>query len=420
MSAEDAPAGAQAGYAPMGDRPLPDALKRVTTRKTNRDITQKDVDAAHHTAFGNLHDVIENAYAVKGDELPYWDPFGWMDSGVGRQPIDLRKNMMAFWRPVFDGINDMIRRDRRTNLGYAAEKVIEKELQRSSFSLPIFFTPDVYRTSTEDTPIADSVARVAIQEDQVKLDEETDIGTAGSFTETGTWPENDDTYRSDTFDVVSYGRQNKVSDFVQLAAQGLRSTRALTEEAQVASVRQYEERQVLVGKATNLDTTGTVAANDASGFDGLPDIVPAANVKDATGAAMTISRVRENIKELRRQARASRETIAHFTDHTTFEDLKSDLTEFTRYDSPDDTLEFGFDAIVIDNTPVFETHALPDADADRIFASGDMASLQMGMLQDVTMHPLARDAPQEEFATDAYGTAVARTNELAVYFENLA
>jgi len=406
-------------YRPVGEGGAIPADKRIVKARAGPDqLTQKDVDAAHHTSFGNLMAVIEKEHGIPGDELPYWDPFGFTKSGVG--VVDLKKSLMEYWRPVFDEINSMIRSDPRTNLGYAAEKVIEKELQRSSFSLPIFFTPEVYRTSTEDTPMADSVARVAINEDTVKLDEETDIGVTGSFIETGTWPENDDTYRSDTFNVISYGRQNKVSDFVQLAAQGLRSTRALTEEAQVASVRQYEERQVLIGKAGTLDTTGSVAANDLNGFDGLPDIVPAANVKDATGAAMTISRVRENNRELQRNARASRENIVHFTDHTTLDSLKSDLTEFTRFESPGDTLDFGFDAVLIDNTPVLATHSLTDTDGDRLFVSVDMATLQMGMLQDVTLHPLARDAPQEEFATDAYGTAVARTNEVARYFENLA
>lgn len=401
---------------------IPPNKRVVKARKGPGEISAKGSDAAHHSAFGNIHEVIEKNHGIPGDEMPYWDPYGHMPIGTGRQTIDLKKGMMNFWRPVFDEMNEMMKSDRRTNLGYAAEKVIEKQLGRSSFSIPIFFTPEVYRTSTEDTPFADSIPRVAIMEDSVKVDEETDVGSVESFDgeSSETWPENDDTYGNYTYDVYSYGRQNAVSDFVQLAAQGLRSTRALTEAAQVAAVRQYEERQFLIGRATELDTAGSVAANDANGYLGLPDIIPGNNVTDAAGASMTIQKVRQANKVLRREARASRENIMHFTDHTTFEDMKSDLTEFTRYDTPGDTLDFGFDAIIIDNTPIMETHALPDTDGDRIFVSVDMASHYAGMLQDVTMHPLARDAPEETFAIDAYGTLVARTDIGAHYYESLA
>jgi len=373
--------------------------------------SQKVVDAAHHSAFGNLLQVIEKDFGIPGDEIPYWDPYGFMNTGLDGG-IDLKKDLYRYWEPVFDEMNGMLRRDRRTNLGYAAEKTIEKTLGRSSFSIPIFFTPAVYKTSTEDTPLADMVPRVATQEDTIKVDEETDVGAAASYDFEGSsdnWPENDDTYANHSYDVISYGRQNEVSDFVQLAARGLRSTRALTEEAQVASIRQYEEAQLFIGKGGNIDAS----ANDANGFDGLPDIVDTAGtqVTDQSGAAMTIADVREANRYLRRTARASRENIMHFTDHTTFESLKSDLTDFTRYDTPGDTLAFGFDAILIDNTPIMETHGTPDSDGSRMFYSLDMASLYMGMLQDVTMHPLARSTPSETFAVDAYGTLVGRSQK---------
>lgn len=392
--------------------------------------SRKERERAHNTAFGDLHEQIEKEYDIPGHRLPYWDPVmktkvDGKELQIGPfhapQAIDLKKSLYEKWKPVYEEINRMTWDG--ANLAYAAEKAIEKAMQRSNFSIPVFFTPEVYETGDEDTPAADMISRVAVTEDTIDVDERTAIGSASSFNEgASSWPSNDDTIANHSYDVDSYGRENQVSDFVQLAAQGLRSTTAFTEEGQVMSIRQYEEGQLLIGQATNLDTTGNVSANDSTGFLGFPDIVQNTSdqINDEAGAAMTIQKVRQANKYLRREARASRQNIVHFTDHTTFEDLKSDLTDFTRYDTPGDELSFGFDAIVIDNTPIMETHGLPDSDNDRIFASIDMGSVYMGMLQDVTLHPLARDSPNEDFATDAYGTLVGRSDQGIHYYEGLA
>jgi hypothetical protein len=44
----------------------------------------------------------------------------------------------------------------------------------------------------------------------------------------------------------------------------------------------------------------------------------------------------------------------------------------------------------------------------------------MAMLQDVTMHPLARDSPTENFATDAYGVLVSEAPSRTHAHHNLA
>jgi len=392
--------------------------------------SKRERNRAHNSAFADLHEQIEKEHGIAGDQLPYWDPVVktvvdgkqyQLGPFHAPQPVDLKKSMFRRWEPVFDDINERVWEG--ANLAYAAEKAIEKNMSRSNFSLPIFFTPDVYETDDEDTPAADMIPRVAVQEDTIEVDERTTIGAASSFQEGANgWPENDDVISSHEYDVYSYGRQNSVTDHVQLAAQGLRSTTAFTEEGQVMSIRQYEEGQLLIGRADNLDTTGTVSANDPNGFLGFSDIVndPNEQISDEAGSSMTVAKVRDANKYLRREARASREDIVHYTDHTTFENLKSDLTDFTRYDTPGDELAFGFNAILIDNTPIMETHGLPDEDNDRIFASVDMGSVYQAMLQDVTMHPLARDSPNEDFATDAYGTLVGRSDRGIHYYENLA
>jgi len=362
-------------------------------------INKREAQVAHRRSFGDLIEKAAAAGGLPGDQVPYWDPMGFL-SGRG-EPVSLKGKMFDKWEPVYEEFNDLAAQG--YSLRDAAEKAVQsKAVDRTSYSLPIFFTPDVFITDQEDLPLADMVARTAVQEDTVKVDELTDTGEASQFSEgAAAWPENDDTYTNHTYEVVSYGRQNSVTDFVQLAANTLRSTRALTEDQQVRSIRKYEERQLIVGQGSNL----TAGANDATGFEGLTDLAPAANVSDEAGASITLSKVRDQIRKLRRDG-ASRDDIVHITDHKTFQDLQEDVQDFTRYDTPADDFSFGFQALDVDGTMIMESHGSPNTDSQRVFLSFDASANYMAMLQDVTMHPLARSSPEETFATDAYGTLV--------------
>jgi len=216
---------------------------------------------------------------------------------------------------------------------------------------------------------------------------------------------------------VSYGRRNNVTDFVQLSANTLRSTRALTEEAQVTAIRQYEEAQLIEGQGS---VDANLSGNDSSGFKGLTDFASdESNTTDAAGSTITLSDVRDNVESLRRRG-ANREDILHVTDHKTYKDLQGTLDDYTRYESPGEELSFGFQALEIDGTPIMESHGSPYTDGERLFTSFDASAFYMAMLQDVTMHPLARDSPQEEFATDAYGVFVAEAPSRVEAIHNLA
>lgn len=365
-------------------------------------ISQREVVAAHRRSFGNLLDAVEKNAAMPGDQVVYWDPMGFSNSR--REPIDLKTKMWERFKEPFKRFNALQRQ------GQSVKRAVEevaKTTNTSDFSLPIFFTPDVRITQQEDTPLADMMTRTAVQENQIKVDHLSSLGAASSFDEpTGSgenWPENEDTYTNYTYNVDSYGRRNFVTDFVQLSANTLRSTRAITEQAQVMAIRQYEEGQLVNGQGT---IDGGVTANDSNGWKGLTDYAnDESNTTDAGAATITISDVRDNIEALRRRG-ANRDNILHITDHKTFKDLQNALQDFTRYESPGDDLSFGFQALEVDGTPVLESHGAEYTDNERIFVSFDASVHYMAMLQDVTMHPLARDSPQEEFATDAYGVLV--------------
>lgn len=392
-------------------------------KSAGKPTSTREVRAAHNRSFRNLHDVIEKKYGLPGDEVPYWDPMGFHTGG---KALNLKKALYKEWEPVYEEINEVMRENPDASFREVSKDVVQKAIGRGSFSIPIFFTPDVYQTAdNEDLPFSEMVARVAVNEDTIQVDERIDIGDAQSFAEAsegGDWAENDDQYDNHEYDVYSYGRRNNVDDFVQLSASGLRSTQAITEEAQVVSIRQYEERQFLQGKGDNTSTSEMGNDSADTAYPGLLDIVadPSSQIEDAAEASMTISRVRDLNTRLRREGNAARERIVHFTDHTTFKELQSDLTDFTRYESPGDELDFGFESMIVDNTRVVETHGLPDTDGQRAWIGVDMGSIYAGMLQDITMHPLSRDEPAESFATDAYGSLVGESTRQVYAMEGLA
>lgn len=391
-------------------------VKSATGGGQGPPISQREAMVAHRRSFANLLDVVEKEAAMPGDQVVYWDPMGFSNSR--RQPIDLKSRLYDKFKPAFEKFNALQRKGH--SVKDAADEVA-KAVGTSSFSLPIFFTPDVRITDQEDTPLADMMTRSAVQENQIKVDRLSSLGSASSFDEPSgsgeNWPENDDTYTAETYNVDSYGRRNNVTDFVQLSANTLRSTRALTEEAQVTAIRQYEEAQIITG--TGSVDTG-VSAADSNGFSGLADhAATESNTTDASGATITLSDVRDHIESLRRRG-VNRDNILHVTDHKTFKDLQNALQDFTRYESPGDELSFGFQALEIDGTPILESHGSPYTDNERLFTSFDASVHYMAMLQDVTMHPLARDSPQEEFATDAYGVLVSEAPDRVEVTHNLA
>ena len=370
-------------------------------------INSREQQVAHQRAFGNFVDTVNKSAGLPGDKTFYWDPMGTRTGGAKTgEAINFKAKMAEKWKPAFQRFNELAAQ------GYPlqeAAKEVSKSVDRTSFSLPIFFTEDVFLTDVEDLPVADMMARAAVQEDTIQADERVDTGEVGQFDEATDWPEDSDGYNNHEYDVVSYGRRDEVTDFVQLAANTLRSTRALTEDNMMESIRKYEERQILLG-----------TEHDPTGFDGLLDFATDADNVDSTVEDIDKTAVRDHNRELRRNG-ASRDTIVHVTDHLTFQELQESagLEDLTRYNSPGPDLSFGFQTLDIDGTPIMETHGLPDTEQDRHFISFDSSAFYMGMLQDATLHPLSRDSPTENFAVDAYGTLVGESPTRALAYDAL-
>jgi hypothetical protein len=355
---------------------------------------------AHRAAFGDLVEQVRKETGNPDvDSVLYSDPFGFRTRGpVRKNAVHMPSKMYEGpgdsdgWQAAYELWNSLMP-GAKTEIREAAREV-KKAMSRSNFSLPIFVSPEVYVSTRQNTPFADMAPRVAVQEDTIQADEQTGLGNVSSFDEAGPYPTGDDDYANHSYEVVPYGGEREVTDFVQLSAGSLRSTQSTTEEAIMRAIRQYEERQVFQG--TN---------NDSDGFDGLRDLVPGSNINGMGGASITEDNVTDQMNRLERRG-ATWENMVHFTDHNTFSDLSKRLDDFTNYESPNDSLSFGFQALEFHGTPVLKTHGTPNSDGSREFWTVDMGGWYMGMLQDATMHPLAKTDPTENFAVDAYGCLV--------------
>lgn len=370
---------------------------------------------AHYAAFGDLVDAVRKDTGNPDlDSVLYSDPMGFRTrGGVQKNAVHMPSRMYQGpgdadgWEAAFAEWNAQ-RPGQKTELREAAREV-KKAMDTTSFSLPIFVSPEVYVSTRQNTPFADMAPRVAVQEETIQADEQTGLGNVSSFSESGPYPTGDDSYANHEYTVVPYGGEREVTDFVELSAGSLRSTQSTTEEAIMRAIRQYEEKQVFQGQANA----------DASGFQGLRDLVNGSYITGQGGSQITEDLITDQMNRLERRG-AVWENIAHFTDHQTFSDLSKSLQDFTNYESPDSELSFGFQALEFHGTPVLKTHGTPNVDGSREFWSVDMGAWYMGMLQDATLHPLAKTDPTENFAVDAYGCLVGEGVEHVAAMENLA
>jgi hypothetical protein len=390
----------------------------TTVKSAGGDISAKEKQHAITAAgFDELFKRVEEEVGLPGDSVLYHDPMGFRTSGpsadvsedvskAAASPVHYPSDMFEeVWSDAFSLFNQEQRKGAELR---EAAKTVSKALDRTNYSMPLFVSPEVYISSGENLPLADMLAREAVQEDTIDADEQTDVGSVSQFDEGGAYPTADDTYSNHSYDVVSYGRESEVTDFVQLAAGSLRSTRSVTEEAMMRAVRQYEERQIIQG--TN---------NDANGFRGFSDLVTTANTTDASGSALSVDDIYTQNQTLERSG-ADMDNIVHVTTHKNFTDLQKELTDYTRYESPGETLGFGFRALDVGGTPVMKSHGVNNTSGSRDLWSLDASGWYMGMLQDATLHPLAKTGPSETFAVDSYGVLVGEGVEHLARVENLA
>lgn len=344
----------------------------------------------------------EEGVNVNGTKMAlYHDP----TAAIGSEVVDKRTEMYedGNWEEKFAEFDQYV--DEGMDLKDAAQKAVST----ADYAIPIHVSDDVLDVDESKFPVAETIARVAVDSNTVEIDVRDERGNAGFFAEGGNVPKNDDSRTRYTYDVLTYGRKNEVTDHIQLSRASL-APYDRTVNAQGVAVRELEENQIINGTSSN-----------ASGFEGLEDFVTAGKTFDATAdtsADITIDKVRSLIKEVE-LANGDPEDQMVIVDTERHYKLRNQVDDYTRFESPDDSISFGFKVLDVDGVPVMKSSAVQAGDA---FAM-DLSAHYMAMLRDVTMEPQARGVGDSDVAdvvhTHAFGTLVSHAKERIAKYENL-
>jgi len=341
-------------------------------------------------------------FADLDHKTTYWDPRGYRNN-MGKS-VNLKEDMWQAWEEA-GLVKDF---NEKQEQGWPLNKTVDylaKNYDTTDWNIPIFFVPEVRVVQPQQTPIADNIPRVSVNSDTVNVTPETDqpdpeFGLETTSDTEGSYTYKDGTYDDYQYDIVGYGLATRLEDKMVLSSDALRNTQSVAEQAHVNGIRQTEERQILRG-----------TENDANGFEGMKDL---GNLEQTVDLADTINWkevLRNLITEVEFQG-GNRGNIVVAVDFDTFQAIANDLEDEVRYNDPGEELGYGFQVLVFDGIEIWKTNGLirqdsiPTDEDETIMMAADMGSNYMGMLQDMTMKPLAKVAPQEQFATDVYGTFV--------------
>jgi hypothetical protein len=265
-------------------------------------------------------------------------------------------------------------------------------------------------------PLANTIPRVTTQDDEVVATPitdypEFDFGLEGTAATDGdgnrTYDYQQPTYGDLSYPVEGMGVATRLSDKLILSSSNLRNAESTQEQAVMRGGMQYLERQLIRG--TNFD---------ADGFEGLDDFISSrsgtidvtlddanANPEDYEDATRTI------IDEAEFEG-ADSSNLAVICDYDWHRNVRDSVTDVVRYEPMADA--FGVSSsFVYDDVPILRSNAInriSDTATDTTETKAYTVNLDahyLGVLQEMSMRPLARLGPQERFAVDMYATLVA-------------
>lgn len=387
------------------------AFDNAATR--DRREIKKNADTIYKNSFGDLP-----------DGTIYRDPAGHKTE----DGVELQKARWEQLRdePVFEDGSSVVQKwNELQRKGFSVSQTtneIRKSLDTGNWALPLDIIPEVYTVNPEQLPMADTLARVTTQDDEVDatpLQEHPSISfglEANASTDSDgnrVYENSDASYGDLSFPVEGYGAATRISDKMILASNNLRNAESTTEQAFVRAMRQAEERQII--KGTN---------NAANGFDGFEDFISSGDgstIQDlGDPSAITPSDVEEAVREAIDDAEyegAERSSLGVVIDFEGHRLLRESITDNVHYNDPTTEVMAGFETLDYDGVPVMKSHAITrlsdmsgTGTTENFVYTVNTDATYMSMLQETNVRPLARLGPQERMAVDAYGTLVSEEN----------
>ncbi len=352
-------------------------------------LSNKMKDTLYKDAFENLD-----------ERTTYWDPLGFRIPGG----VNLKKEFTKRDKELFEKF-DKYHLEEDCSVKDAADMVAKSELTTGAWTIPTYYVPDAYVVNPQRTPFADLAPRETIDSDTINVTmqkgefDPTWADEPTSYTSTSS---EDDKFEKKEYSIKFYGFETPITDKMSLASRSLRNPENAIQNLHMKSMRYAEEQQVFRGN-------GSTYGYDTSGFEGLPNIQSDTIQKKSDPSNLSW---KEDLRSLINDTEAEgadRENLAIFTNFENYTNIANALDDYTRYTEFGDELPFGFQTLEFDGIPIYKTKGIRDnttvagtTNEPYVFCV-DMGSTFMGMLRDVTTTPLAKTAPLEKMATDAYG-----------------
>lgn len=295
---------------------------------------------------------------------------------------------------------------------------IRKSLETGDWTLPIDIIPEVFVVNPERTPMADLMARVSTQDDQVvatpvTADPEPEFGLEDPDVTTDAegnaqYAYKDTTYGDLTYDIEGYGMAMRTSDKMILSSANLRNAQSTQEQSAVRGMRKKTERQIIHG-------TDAAAGGDANGFQGFSDVGTVVNdLGDPSGLSdSTIEdETRSLIDEVEYQGAPS-DNIAVVCGFDWHKSIRESFISNVRAEPGAESGGGYTDILFDDQYPVYKSHAFTrfgdlgaSTTSNQVYAV-NMDATYLSVLRETAVNPLARIGPQERFGVDQYACLTA-------------
>lgn len=291
--------------------------------------------------------VLKELAEQNGGMMNYYDPLA-LKSQDGSS-INLRSNIYEDndLEETFEAVNDAVKSS-SGNLHIETDYAIKQALTVDRVSLPVWTTPSIFVSDRQDLPVKDALSRIAVSEDEIRLDEVSEVGEPNSSTaEVDTVEVTDDTIDQYTYNIEQVYVRKEISD--KMVATNRYSPETTKTELGAEGIARYMEKQAIWG-----------TSYDAGSFEGLYDFVDTSRTFDATDESISADMFRDVVTALNKRGVANENQML-VTDHDTFSELKTALQDFQRFNQPTDTYSFGAIALEVDGVMINPSHGIEDA-----------------------------------------------------------
>lgn len=274
----------------------------------------------------------------------------------------------------------------------------------ASTLLPVYVDPEIIRLTNEETPFLAMIKRVTNKGRTADFNQLTALSAAQWKSEESELAEQDDTYVRDSKQIKFGYAIGKVTGPAMAAMKAYADAKNLEVQNKTVALRLLEQETAIQGSVNPADDAEVYTGLSALAYDGLIKQITT-NAVNASSADITSDMIRTAIRNCREAGGRPNLIVMQ---SQTLQVFKESMTDYVIHDSTRvGTLEWGFQGLVFDGIPVVELGIhMPTAANKKQVLVLDMRYVEMRVLQDAMMEPLAKTTDSDKFHVKVYEVLV--------------